>query len=280
MLNYDETDENLDESGSEQYIDPSQLIMIQDNHWTPSDQFVIGYATQLGFDLENDPPEMLDIAEKYLTVEIPEIYQRAFTKENYRLVYINRITNEIKLESDIEIQAKQEYQEVKEKWIKDMKEKEKEANKVTVLPRKKIAPIGRKKIAEDPIRKREKEFMKIVEKQFIENEKEKQNLDKDIRQLNEKIQRDEIKNKEIKENDNLLRNYLEKEKEESDSDINDKIEKNEKVNNNRNKINNNNDEDEIKLEYNEETSSEKNEIKIKNKNNNNKKEENKKFKTI
>ena len=113
MLNYDETDENLDESCSEQYIDPSQLIMIQDNHWTPSDQFVIGYATQLGFDLENDPPEMLDIAEKYLTVEIPEIYQRAFTKENYRLVYINRITNEIKLESDIEIQAKQEYQEEK-----------------------------------------------------------------------------------------------------------------------------------------------------------------------
>ena len=146
MLNYDETDENLDESCSEQYIDPSQLIMIQDNHWTPSDQFVIGYATQLGFDLENDPPEMLDIAEKYLTVEIPEIYQRAFTKENYRLVYINRITNEIKLESDIEIQAKQEYQEVKEQWIKEMKEKEKEANKVTVLPRKKIAPIGRKKI--------------------------------------------------------------------------------------------------------------------------------------
>ena len=73
MLNYDETDENLDESGSEQYIDPSQLIMIQDNNWTPSDQFVLGYATQLGFDLENDPPEMLDIAEKYLTVEIPEI---------------------------------------------------------------------------------------------------------------------------------------------------------------------------------------------------------------
>ena len=38
--------------------------------------------------------------------------------------------------------------------------------------------------------------MKIVEKQFIENEKEKQNMDKDIRQLNEKIQRDDIKYKE------------------------------------------------------------------------------------
>ena len=237
MINYNETDENLDDSGSEKYIDPSQLIMIKDNHWTPSEQFILGYANQLGFDLESDPPEMLDMAEKYLTVEIPDMYQRAFVKENYQLVYINRITNEIKLESDIEIQAKQEYQEVKERWIKDMKDKEKEANKVTVLPRKKIAPIGMKKITEDPIRKREKEFMKIVEKQFIQNEKEKQNLDKDIRQLNEKNQRDEIKNKEIKENDELIKNYLEKE--ESDSDISDKIEKIQKGNNNRNKLNNN-----------------------------------------
>ena len=269
MINYNETDENLDESASEKYIDPSQLIMIKDNNWTPTEPFILGYANQLGFDLENDPQEMLSIAEKYLTVEIPDIFQRAFVKENYQLVYINRLTNEIKLESDIEIQAKQEYQEVKDNWIKEVKEKEKEANKVTVLPRKKIAPIGRKKIAEDPIKQREKEFMKIVEKQFIENEKEKQNMDKDIRQLNEKIQRDEIKNKENMENINLLKNYLEKE--ESDSDISEKKEKNEKGNNNRNKMNNF--EDEIKLEYNDDSSSDKNEMKIKNKNNNNKNKE-------
>ena len=143
-MNYNETDENLDESGSERFIDPSQLIMINDNHWTPTDKFILGYANQLGFDLENDPPEMLDIAEKYLTVDIPDIYQRAFAKDNYQLVYINRLTNEIKLESDIEIQAKQEYQEVKEHWLKEMKDKEKEANKVTVLPRKKIKKLTKK----------------------------------------------------------------------------------------------------------------------------------------
>ena len=164
MINYDETDDNMNESGSEKYIDPSELIMINDNNWTPSEKFILGYANQLGFDIENDPPEMLNIAEKYLTVEIPNTFQRAFVKDNYQLVYINRITNEIKLESEIEIQAKQEYQEVKEQWIKEMKEKEKEANKVTVLPRKKIAPIGRKKITEDPIRKREKEFMNKMKK--------------------------------------------------------------------------------------------------------------------
>ena len=272
MINYDETDENINESGSERYIDPSELIMINDNNWTPSEKFILGYANQLGFDIENDPPEMLNIAEKYLTVEIPNTYQRAFAKDNYQLVYINRITNEIKLESEIEIQAKQEYQELKEQWIKEVKEKEKEANKVTVLPRKKIAPIGRKKITEDPIRKREKEFMKIVEKQYIENEKEKQNMDKDIRQLNEKIQRDEIKNKENNNNMDLIRNYLEKE--ESDSE-NNSINKNEKIikgNNNRNKINNNI-EDEIKLEYNDESSSEKEQMKIKNKNKKNRENE-------
>ena len=192
MFDYDE---NLDESGIE--VDPNKLIMIEDNHnWVPTKMFILGYANQLGFDIDNDPPEMLNIAEKYLTIEIPDIYQRAFTKDSYELVYINRITNEIKLESEIELQAKQEYQELKEKWIKEMREKEKEANKVTVLPRGKIAPIGRKKIIEDPKKKKEKEFMKIIEKHYIENEKEKQNMDKDIRDLNEKIQREENKNRE------------------------------------------------------------------------------------
>ena len=51
-MNYNETDENLDESGSEKYIDPSQLIMINDNHWTPTDKFILGYANQLGFDID------------------------------------------------------------------------------------------------------------------------------------------------------------------------------------------------------------------------------------
>ena len=151
MFNYEEDQNDLEESGSEKFIDPNDLIMIEDNYnWKPTQNFILGYANQLGFDIENDPPEMLNIAEKYLTKSIPDMYQRAFAKENYQLVYINRITSEIKLKSDIEEEAIKEYQEVKEKYIKEMREKEKKANIAKVVPRRKIAPIGGKKIIEDP----------------------------------------------------------------------------------------------------------------------------------
>ena len=195
MFDYEDEEQNgLDESGSEKFIDPNDLIMIEDNHnFKPTENFILGYATQLGFDIENDPPEMLNIAEKYLSKSIPDIYQRAFAKDNYQLVYINRITNEIKLKSDIEEEAIKEYQEVKEKYIKEKKEKEKKANIVKVLPRGKIAPIGRKKILEDPFKKREKEFLKKMEIQMQEKEKEKENQDEEIRQLNEKIKKDKDK---------------------------------------------------------------------------------------
>ena len=147
MYDYeDEYQNELEESGSEKFIDQNDLIMIEDNHnWKPTEKFILGYATQLGFDVENDPPEMLDIAEKYLSKSIPDIYQRAFAKDNYQLVYINRITNEIKLKSDIEEEAIKEYEELKEKYLKEQKEKEKKANLVKVLPRGKIDIIGGKK---------------------------------------------------------------------------------------------------------------------------------------
>ena len=194
MIDYE--DNESDESSSEiTYIDPNDLIMIEDNHnWKPTENFILGYAAQLGFDIENDPPELLSIAEKYLTKNLPDIYQRAFAKGSYRLVYINRITNEIKLKSDLEDEAVEEYKELKEKYLMEQKEKQRLANKVKVLPRKKIAPIGGKKILENPIKEREKEFLKQIEIQYRENEKEKENQDEEIRQLNEKIERD--KNKE------------------------------------------------------------------------------------
>ena len=192
MIDYE--DNENDESSSEKYIDPNDLIMIEDNHnWKPTENFILGYAAQLGFDIENDPPELLNIAEKYLTKQIPDIYQRAFAKGSYRLVYINRITNEIKLKSDLEDEAVEEYEQLKEKYMREQKEKQRLANKVKVLPRKKIAPIGGKKILENPIKEREKEFLKQIEIQYRENEKEKENQDEEIRQLNEKIERDKMK---------------------------------------------------------------------------------------
>ena len=226
MFNYLDEDQNgLEESGSEKFIDPNDLIMIEDNHnWKPTENFILGYANQLGFDIENDPPEMLSIAEKYLSKSIPEMYQRAFSKDNYQLVYINRLTNEIKLRSDIEEEAIKEYEEVKEKYYKEIKEKEKKANIVPVLPRRKIAPIGGKKVLEDPIRKREKEFLKKIEMKIQEKEKEKENEDEEIKQLNEKIKRDKNKELLIRDldisNDNDNNNEMKFEENDEDNDIN------------------------------------------------------------
>ena len=99
---------------------------------------------------------MLSIAEKYITKDIPEYINRAFHKVTLQLVYINIITKEVELSSDFEELAKEEYKEAKERLYKDLREKEKEANKAIIVPRKKIAPIGAKRALEDPLKKREK----------------------------------------------------------------------------------------------------------------------------
>ena len=169
------TEENLNISSNEIEIDPDDLIIINDNHnWKPPKESILAYAKQLDFDIENDPPEMLSIAEKYLTKDIPDYIRRAFHKSNLQLVYINVITKEIELSSDFEELAKEEYKEAKEQLLKDMREKEKEANKATIVPRKKIAPIGAKRALEDPLKKREKEFQ-----------------DEETRQLKAKIEKEE-----------------------------------------------------------------------------------------
>lgn len=254
MIGYE--DNENDESSSEKYIDPNDLIMIEDNHnWKPTKNFILGYANQLGFDIENDPPELLNIAEKYLTKQIPDIYQRAFAKGSYRLVYINRITNEIKLKSDLEDDAVEEYEELKEKYLREQKEKQRLANKIKVLPRKKIAPLGGKKVLENPMKEREKEFLKQIEIQYRENEKEKENQDEDIRQLNEKIERDKNKENilygnneenEINREENINENKYNNDNYDQNHEINSK----EKKFPNKNKFKNHNNMSNLKNNYN------------------------------
>jgi len=98
----------------------------------------MAYASQLGFDVEKDPPELLIIAEKYLNKDIPDYFSRAFHKDNLQIFYINILTNEIELSSEYEDLAKKEYKELKEKYNKDMKSKEMLTNnKAIVILRKK-----------------------------------------------------------------------------------------------------------------------------------------------
>ena len=141
--------EDDDEEGEIQ-IDSNDLDIITDKkNWKPSKDHILAYATLLGFDIENDPPELLKIAEKYLTVEIPDEYCRAFTKSNLRILYVNIITNDIQTSTEIEEAAMQEYEEAKEQ-LKN------EENKIKVIPRKKIAPIGAKKSSKDTNNQKEK----------------------------------------------------------------------------------------------------------------------------
>ena len=173
-------------------IDPDDLIIISETHnWKPTKEMVLAYANQLGFDIQTDPPEMLSIAEKYLSKDIPDTFRRAFHKASFQLVYINMITKEIEISTEYEELAKEEYLKAKEKYIKEIREKEINANKATIIPRKKIAPIGAKKTRDDPIKRREKEFMKKVEKTFKESEREKENQDIEIRRLKEQIKKEE-----------------------------------------------------------------------------------------
>ena len=186
MFEQDDGDNNAIE------IDRDEFMIIYDNlNWKPPQNLILAYANQLGFDIENDPPELLSIAEKYLTKDIPDRIHRAFHKETLKLVYIDMVTNEIELSSEFEEMAKEEYKIAKEKLLKDMKAKEIEANKVTVIPRKKIAPIGAKKALEDPIKKREKDFMKEVKKTYKESEKKLAYEDEETKELKARLSRDE-----------------------------------------------------------------------------------------
>ena len=169
MINEDLVDDNMDNSEIE--IDPDELYIIYDNHnWKPTKELIRAYAEQLEFDVNNDPPEMLSIAEKYLTKDIPDQFRRAFHKKTLRLVYINTITKEVELSSEFEEAAKEEYKEEKEKYLKKLKEKELIANKATVIPRKKIPPIGAKKALEDPKMLKQKQNLKEIKKSYKESE--------------------------------------------------------------------------------------------------------------
>jgi hypothetical protein len=108
MLNENILNQNIDNDDNDEIeIDPSELIIIADSHnWKPPKELILAYASQLGFDIESDPPEMLSIAEKYLTKDIPNEYCRAFYKKTLQLVYINQITKEIELNSEFEELAK------------------------------------------------------------------------------------------------------------------------------------------------------------------------------
>ena len=114
-LTNDKTEEQEDDY---QLIDPNDLIIIDDpDNWKPPEEIILAYATLLGYDPAKDPKEILKIAEKYLTCKIDDNMRRAFMRSDYRILYIDMITQEITLESDLETKAKEEFAVCREKSL-------------------------------------------------------------------------------------------------------------------------------------------------------------------
>ena len=92
------------------------------------DEIVLNYAKRLGFDIINDPPELLDIAKKYLLKPLPDHIVRAVHKENLEILYVNEITEEVFLKLDIDNECQKEYEKEKEKILKEKNNKKKKKN--------------------------------------------------------------------------------------------------------------------------------------------------------
>lgn len=228
-MNHNFYEENEDEEEEEEaYIDPNDLIMINNpDTWEPTQEQIEIYATQLGIDPTNSPPEALEIAYKYLKQKIPSDWKRAFTKENPQVLYIDMKTNEIHLTTDIEENAKEEYLELMNDYREKLKQEEEEAKKVKVVPRTKIPPIGAKKVQENPNKEREKKFIdKQIEKDIKYRQNKMEEEDEETKNLKNKIEKEEEK---IKKRENFF-----------DYNENNDFENNLKKSLNENKKNNNN----------------------------------------
>ncbi len=126
--NKNEEEDEVEEL-EEELIDPNDLIIINDpKNWEPKQEQIYAYAEQLGIDVDSDPKELLEIACKYLKIDLPSDWKRSFRKDNNQLLYIDFNTNEIHLSTDIEEKAKDEVlkfrEEYKNKVEKENKKKE------------------------------------------------------------------------------------------------------------------------------------------------------------
>ena len=120
MSNTDEelTNDRTEEQEEDDYqlIDPNDLTIIDDpDNWKPDEEKILAYATLLGYDPSKDPKEILQIAEKYLTIKLEDHIRRAFMRVDNRILYIDMNTQEIKLESDLETRATEEIEECRKK---------------------------------------------------------------------------------------------------------------------------------------------------------------------
>ena len=126
LANQDEFNES---SQSHESIDPDDLLIIDEPlTWDPPEEIVKVYAKKNGFDIINDPPELLDIAKKYLLMPLPENLIRAFKKQDLSILYIDIDTKNISLDHEYDSNCKEEY-EAKKKELEEKENKKKKKGK-------------------------------------------------------------------------------------------------------------------------------------------------------
>ena len=104
---------------SRDIIDPNDIIIIEDtSKWEPPKEYIMTYAKDLGFDIDNDPPQLLNIAKKYMLTPLPNNYIRAFYRDSFHIMYINIITSAVIYEMGFEKEAKNEYKKMKKELKK------------------------------------------------------------------------------------------------------------------------------------------------------------------
>ena len=137
MYDYNEDDYSYLNQSENEAINANDLIIIDNpEKWQPTDDFISAYAFHLGFDILNDPPELIDIAKKYLLKPLPPNFSRAFRKDDLKIYYIDNINNEVHLESEIDKECKNEYEMLKLK-LKSKKEKKKKRSSKSKSKKKK-----------------------------------------------------------------------------------------------------------------------------------------------
>ena len=220
------TDEELTNDRTEEVeeelhlIDPNDLIIIDDpDNYKPTEEMILAYAVLLGYDPEKDPKELLEIAEKYLTCKIPDNITRAFMRTDYRILYIDMNTQEITLDSDLEIKAKEEFEEYRKNpkpkppinnvinnTDEELKKKLEEQNDSLRNSQENI------QIIDEPEEEEMKEEKKEEKKEEDKNE-EKNNL---IEDKNKSKDKEESSSEDFKKNiiNNEFNNNIENKKEE------------------------------------------------------------------
>ena len=190
-ISFNDEEGYSDLNDSHESIEPDDLIIIKDHNWVPPEEIILAYAKNLGFDIINDPPELINIARKYLLTPLPDNLFRCFRKDNFQIYYLDAETSVLTLENNIDLECKTEYEIMKNKLKEEKQSKKKKKGK-----------------KEGKNSSKSKSKKKSKKKKSSKNSSERISNDEDEKIKNDKIDDNDL----IDENTkiNLLKKYKDK----------------------------------------------------------------------